>query len=116
MNQPKVSLCVLHDGHDWVLPWAVNQRNSDTLPEYGLTLNVQETKWRDIYHFLLERGLELRPRYNPGWVPSWLGTDREGLDSEYGIAANVNQIASEPVWLAQPCSSISFLWSWTPRT
>ena len=87
---PKVSLCAFQDEYDWILPWAVNQRNP--VPGSGLALNSQEIKWRDIYHFLRSRGLELRPRFNPGWIPSWLGTDREEWNSEDGIMAIVNHL------------------------
>lgn len=31
-----------------------------------------EVFWRDHYKWLHERGYELRPRYKPGWKPSWL--------------------------------------------
>ncbi|KAJ7166496.1 hypothetical protein C8R43DRAFT_196604 [Mycena crocata] len=36
---------------------------------YGL--KAGEKPWRDLYMFLLRRGYRLRPRYDPGWVPSW---------------------------------------------
>jgi hypothetical protein len=38
-------------------------------------LATDEEIWRDRYSFLLGRGLELRTRYKPGWIPSWLGTN-----------------------------------------
>jgi hypothetical protein len=38
-------------------------------------LALDEEMWRDRFLFLLERGLELRPRYRPEWTPSWLGTN-----------------------------------------
>lgn len=31
-----------------------------------------EVFWRDHYKWLHECGYELRPRYKPGWKPSWL--------------------------------------------
>ncbi|KAF5376842.1 hypothetical protein D9757_004435 [Collybiopsis confluens] len=34
-----------------------------------------EIFWRDHYEWLKDRGYQLRPRYRPGWVASWLGTD-----------------------------------------
>ncbi|TDL21468.1 hypothetical protein BD410DRAFT_749596 [Rickenella mellea] len=40
---------------------------------YGL--DVQEIWWRDHQQFLESRGYLLRPRFRPGWVPSWKGTD-----------------------------------------
>ncbi|KAH9935119.1 kinase-like protein [Epithele typhae] len=35
-----------------------------------------EITWRDRARYLLEHGYVLRPRYQPGWTPSWLGTNR----------------------------------------
>lgn len=31
-----------------------------------------EVYWRDRYHWLLENGYRLRPRYHPEWIPSWV--------------------------------------------
>ncbi|KAK0447870.1 uncharacterized protein EV420DRAFT_1275946 [Desarmillaria tabescens] len=41
--------------------------------KYGVSdeLTCYEIFWRDTYHFLNERGYQLRPRYHPDWVPSW---------------------------------------------
>ncbi|KAH8119827.1 kinase-like domain-containing protein [Phellopilus nigrolimitatus] len=41
----------------------------------GFGLLSSERWWRDHYEFLLSRGYQLRPRYHPGWKPSWLETD-----------------------------------------
>ena len=38
-------------------------------------LRDREVFWRDHYDWLKERGYLLRPRYRPGWVASWIGTD-----------------------------------------
>lgn len=38
-------------------------------------VNEDEQIWRDRYTFFLGRGYQLRPRYAPGWIPSWIGTD-----------------------------------------
>ncbi|OSX58215.1 hypothetical protein POSPLADRAFT_1104831, partial [Postia placenta MAD-698-R-SB12] len=35
-----------------------------------------ELYWRDRQKFLETRGYMLRPRFCPGWVPSWTGTDK----------------------------------------
>ena len=32
--------------------------------------------WRDNYQWLHDRGYQLRPRYSPNWVPSWIGTKK----------------------------------------
>lgn len=44
---------------------------------YPPALNRFERIWHDRYHFLLQKGFELRPRYRPGWTPSWLNTKGE---------------------------------------
>jgi hypothetical protein len=33
-----------------------------------------EKIWRDRCDYFLARGYKLRPRYRPGWIPSWTGT------------------------------------------
>lgn len=38
-----------------------------------------ETVWRDKQKMLQERGYLLRPRFRPGWVPSWLNTNKRPL-------------------------------------
>ncbi|KAF9557947.1 hypothetical protein CPC08DRAFT_736568 [Agrocybe pediades] len=38
--------------------------------DYGL--NGFEVYWRDHYDWLYQCGYELRPRYHPSWVPSWV--------------------------------------------
>jgi len=34
-----------------------------------------EIFWRDHFEMLKRRGYLLRPRFRPGWTPSWLGTN-----------------------------------------
>ncbi|KAH8111756.1 kinase-like domain-containing protein [Phellopilus nigrolimitatus] len=41
----------------------------------SFNLLPSECWWRDHYEFLLSHGYQLRPRYHPGWKPSWLETD-----------------------------------------
>ncbi|KAE9385796.1 hypothetical protein BT96DRAFT_928625 [Gymnopus androsaceus JB14] len=36
-----------------------------------------EVFWRDHYNWLKDRGYLLRPRYRPGWVASWIGTNAD---------------------------------------
>ncbi|RDB17255.1 hypothetical protein Hypma_001975 [Hypsizygus marmoreus] len=48
-------------------------------------LNPQELKWRERYAFLLDRGFSLRPRYRPGWKPSWVGSSLTHWDCEDSI-------------------------------
>ena len=46
---------------------------------YPSDLNLFEKVWHDRYHFLLQKGLQLRPRYRPGWTPSWLNAEGDFL-------------------------------------
>jgi hypothetical protein len=50
---------------------------------------MDEELWRDRYTFLLDHGFELRPRYKPGWAPSWLGTNLDPATCEDAIMKGV---------------------------
>ncbi|CAE6490485.1 unnamed protein product [Rhizoctonia solani] len=39
-------------------------------------LSSNEKRWAQHQPYLLEKGYQLRPRYHPGWVRSWEGTNR----------------------------------------
>lgn len=41
-------------------------------------LDDLESWWRDHYDWLKERGYMLRPRFAPGWKPSWVILDEKG--------------------------------------
>ncbi|KAI9069043.1 hypothetical protein FKP32DRAFT_1617742 [Trametes sanguinea] len=46
------------------------------LTEEGIyDLAPQEVFWQERYRYLEEHGYLLRPRYKPGWKPSWTGTN-----------------------------------------
>jgi hypothetical protein len=49
-------------------------RDATLKGEYAL--DEGENDWREVYHFFHSHGYALRSRYSPGWVPSWIGTDR----------------------------------------
>lgn len=48
------------------------------------SLTRLEMWWRDRADFLESRGYRLRPRFRPGWQPSWSGRDRSPLFCEDG--------------------------------
>lgn len=50
---------------------------------YGL--REQEKGWRFFQPFLQKRGYELRPRYWPGWMGSWIGKNVDPLTCEDSI-------------------------------
>ncbi|KAJ6618129.1 hypothetical protein B0H10DRAFT_2176290 [Mycena sp. CBHHK59/15] len=47
-----------------------------------------ELFWHDHCEWLKEKGYLLRPRYQPGWVPSWIGNDKSSWNCEDGQAYN----------------------------
>ncbi|KAJ6631577.1 hypothetical protein B0H10DRAFT_2159825 [Mycena sp. CBHHK59/15] len=51
-------------------------------------IRSSELFWHDHCEWLKERGYLLRPRYQPGWVPSWIGTDKDSWNCEDGQAYN----------------------------
>ncbi len=48
-------------------------------------LTTGEKYWRDTQPFLVKHGYELRPRFRPGWIPSWMGTDMNPVHCEDSI-------------------------------
>ena len=53
------------------------------------TLNDCEKSWRGRYDFLLTRGYQLRPRYQPGWSGSWLETEKNLSECEDSLESVV---------------------------
>jgi hypothetical protein len=45
-------------------------------------LDFSEIWWRDHQEWLDGRGYMLRPRYRPGWTPSWIITKKPSIFSE----------------------------------
>lgn len=68
-------------------------------------LGPSECWWRDRYEILKSRGYMLRPRYEPGWVPSWLGNDRLPVFCEDSKPLMVGLIVQLSV-----CLLLSFLY------
>lgn len=58
-----------------------------------LTLLSTEIFWRDHQVWLADRGYMLRPRYMPGWVPSWKDTGKTWGRFEDGQAIRVCTIS-----------------------
>jgi len=52
-------------------------------------LSEPEIWWSEHYQWLKDSGYLLRPRYAPGWVPSWKGTKKDRLLCEDGRALEV---------------------------
>lgn len=51
----------------------------------GFALTSLEKWWRDRAVFLESRGYRLRPRFMPGWKPSWKGRDLDPFFCEDGL-------------------------------
>lgn len=47
-------------------------------------LDPREIWWHERYQRLKTCGYLLRPRYSPGWVPSWTVSDRDWAECEDG--------------------------------
>ncbi|KAJ3964793.1 kinase-like domain-containing protein [Lentinula raphanica] len=58
------------------LPAAEAAEESD--PHFPLGLTPAEKQWSDLYPYVARRGYQLRSRYRPGWVGSWL---QEGIST-----------------------------------
>jgi len=54
-----------------------------SLAEGGL--DKGELSWRDKYQWLHDRGYQLRPRYSPNWIPSWVETATNVRNCEDGV-------------------------------
>lgn len=52
-------------------------------------IKLHEAWWKDRYHILEEHGYEVRPRFRPGWKPSWRGTDFNPILMEDAILLKV---------------------------
>ncbi|KAF5376355.1 hypothetical protein D9757_008688 [Collybiopsis confluens] len=78
-------------------------------------LQDHEIFWRDHYEWLQDKGYRLRPRYRPGWVPSWLGTDQWSFgceDAQYNgvveyLMDAIRITDGKPVMLRRPSPSPS---------
>lgn len=53
-------------------------------------LSNLEKQWANRQTALEEAGYMLRPRYRPGWQPSWIGTSRFFVNLEDGQASAVS--------------------------
>ncbi|KAF7797599.1 hypothetical protein EIP86_008799 [Pleurotus ostreatoroseus] len=54
-------------------------------PRFRGRLGPNELWWSDQAGWLKEHGYQLRPRYQPGWVPSWEGTKKQFWKCEDGL-------------------------------
>lgn len=55
------------------------------------TLDSYEIFWRDRFLFFEAHGYRLRPRFRPGWIPSWYAKDVYHLRCEDSVFGTVSQ-------------------------
>lgn len=48
-----------------------------------------EKRWVSFQPYLLAKGYQLRPRYQPDWTPSWKGTMKRADDCEDSLDSMV---------------------------
>jgi hypothetical protein len=58
-------------------------------------LSEVEKRWVSFQPYLLAKGYQLRPRYRPGWIPSWKSTGAEPFLCEDGGNSLVSLDRSE---------------------
>src|SRR5260370_41615916 len=74
------------------------------------TLFRSEVWWRGHYEAIERCGYQLRPRYHPGWVPSWRGLNKDFFSVEDGqpclvsvtrvvLSALTDWISYGPPWM-----------------
>ena len=56
-------------------------------------INSAETWWVERQEALERAGYMLRPRYRPGWKPSWAGTSKDYFRCEDGVKKYVRSDA-----------------------
>ena len=60
-------------------------KTSEDPPNYDDELAIAEKWWKERYNLLENRGYRLRPRYQPGWTPSWVKTSLSKYDCEDSV-------------------------------
>jgi hypothetical protein len=64
----------------------------ENLPLEEGGLDEGEIYWRNKYQWLHDRGYQLRPRYSPDWIPSWVGTTKNFSKCEDGVNLAVSSL------------------------
>lgn len=68
----------------------LSSENIEELPLMHSGLSAAEHWWRSRYRWLQSKGYQLGPRFDPDWVPSWLGTSKTEDNSEDGQVLTVS--------------------------
>ncbi|KAI4524529.1 hypothetical protein K525DRAFT_266959 [Schizophyllum commune Loenen D] len=67
-------------------------------------LTDAELFWVELQPWLKHRGYALRPRYQPGWRPSWRGTKKRASDCEDGEPIGFFRLLSSPPLRLDPAN------------
>lgn len=60
---------------------------------YENELMQYEQQWAARYQFFKAQGFSLRPRYRPGWTPSWLTSGVSPTSCEDNVVAPVSLLS-----------------------
>ncbi|EGO02260.1 hypothetical protein SERLA73DRAFT_86540 [Serpula lacrymans var. lacrymans S7.3] len=111
------------------LPPAVVARYEEATRNGQYDLNRSEQVWRDLQPTIKEQGYQLRPRYQPDWIPSWLGTNLDPMFCEDairpivphvidanrtdGLVVSIKRVSktSNEITIGQSLSSMDLLWN-----
>ena len=55
-------------------------------------ISRSEAWWRDRYYSIRDSGYKLRPRYHPGWEPSWIRSGKDSRETEDGQNCQVRVV------------------------
>ena len=75
------------------LPYMTSQ--SSTTSHFD-SLGLTEIFWRDTFTWFKDQGYQLRPRFAPDWIPSWLGTSKFRLQCEDGHSLLMSFLGNTP--------------------
>lgn len=92
-------------------PQVVNLLDDQPSDRQPGDLDEHEDWWVERQEALEASGYMLRPRYRPGWIPSWRGTNKFPLDLEDGQRVLVSPVYA--FWLYVFKDFFRCAWVWT---
>lgn len=72
--------------------------SSDLYVYEGISYDLRDSEvaWRDRQNMLEQHGYLLRPRFRPGWIPSWVNTSKRPLLCEDALYNPVGIFQKNP--------------------
>lgn len=105
----RAGMATPHSGESSAVALQIGSNVSDD--ERFSTLAPYELSWRRRQPWLQSRGYMLRPRYRPGWVPSWRTTGANPIDCEdsvdIGVCGVLPKLCPESIVLTAALLGIS---------